>query len=175
MSGRARRRTAPPEDPGAERPVVADVHPDSAGHRLALGEDRNRRVVAMQPFGGQDMRFDQRVQRTQRGGAGAHLIGERRQAKVEPFSGIALALPVERLVLSELLEQGHRQKAWAGEPARGDMERSRRLRDRLASPAGEPLPEGTIRNSVYGLNGCTCLCHRPGEAFAEQNGELGLG
>ena len=45
----------------AERPVVADVDPDPAGYRLALGEDGNRRVVAMQPLGGQDMALDQSV------------------------------------------------------------------------------------------------------------------
>jgi hypothetical protein len=42
-------------------------------------------------------------------------------------------------MLAELLEQDHRQKARAGEAARRDMERRRRLRDRLALPAGEAL------------------------------------
>ena len=42
-------------------------------------------------------------------------------------------------MLAELLEQDHRQQARAGEAARGDMERRRRLADRLALPAGEPL------------------------------------
>ena len=123
----------------AERPVVADIDPDSPGHRLSRGEDGNRRVVAMQPPGGQDMALDQSVQRTQSGGACAHLIGERRQAEVDPFAGVALALPVQRLVLAELLEQDHRQKRRPGKAARRDMERRRRLRDRLAPPAGEPL------------------------------------
>ena len=89
----------------AERPVVADIHPRPTGHRLALGEDGNRRVVAMQPLGGQDMALNQRVQRAQRRGAGADLIGERRQAQLDALAGIALALPVERLMLAELLEQ----------------------------------------------------------------------
>ena len=97
----------------AERPVVADIDPHPTGLRLALGEDGNRRVVAVQPLGGQDMALDQRVQRTQRRGAGADLVGERRQAQVDPFAGIALALPVQRLMLAELLEQDHRQKARA--------------------------------------------------------------
>ena len=42
---------------------------------------------AVQPLGGQDMALDQRVQRTQRGGAGAHLVSERRQAEIDPFAG----------------------------------------------------------------------------------------
>ena len=130
----------------AERPVVADIHPDPTGHRLALGEDGNRRVVAVQPLGGKDMALDQRVQRAQRRGAGADLIGERRQAQVDPFAGVALALAVQRLMLAELLEQDHRQQARAGEAARRDMERRRRLGDRLAlagrrtarEPSGSP-------------------------------------
>ena len=93
----------------------------------------------MQPLSGQNMALDQRVQRTQRRSAGAHLVGERRQAQVDPLAGVALALPVQRLMLAELFEQDHRQQARAGEAARGDMERRRRLGDRFALPAGEPL------------------------------------
>src|SRR5205085_10936355 len=50
----------------------------------------------------------QPMQRPQRRGAGAHLVGER-----DPFAGIALALPVQRLMLAELLEQDHREQARA--------------------------------------------------------------
>src|SRR5271156_7231016 len=132
--------------------VVADIHPHPTGHRLSLGEDGNRRVVAMQPLGGQDMALDQSVQRTQRRGASADLIGERRQAEVDPFTGVALALPAERLMLAELLEQDHRQQARAGKAARRDMERRRRLGDRLAPPAGEPLPNGLDHLPLTGDN-----------------------
>ena len=38
-------------------------------------------------------------------GAGADLVGERRDAELDAFAGIAFALPVHRLVLTELLEQ----------------------------------------------------------------------
>ena len=86
------------------------------------------------------MRFDQRVQRAQRRGAGAHLVGQRRQAQLDALAGIALALPVQRLMLAELLEQDHRQKPRSGEAARRDMERRRRLHDRFALPTGEALP-----------------------------------
>ena len=98
------------------------------------------------------MALDQSVQRTQRGGASADLIGERRQAEVDPFTGVALALPVQRLVLAELLEQDHRQQARAGKAARRDMERRRRLGDRLAPPAGEPLPNGLDHLPLTGDN-----------------------
>jgi hypothetical protein len=50
----------------AKGPIVANIDPDSAGFRSALGENGNRRVVAMQPFGGENMGFDERVQRPQR-------------------------------------------------------------------------------------------------------------
>ena len=102
---RRRRRAA------GERPVVADIGPEPAGDGLALGQHRHRRVVAVQPLGGEHMRLDQLVQRRQRGGAGADLIGQRREAELDALAGVALALPVERLVLAELLEQDHRQQA----------------------------------------------------------------
>jgi hypothetical protein len=73
------------------------------------------------------MGFDQCVRRTQRHGAGAHLVGQRRQAQRDALARVALALPVERLMLAKLLEQYHRQKAWPREAARRDMERRRRL------------------------------------------------
>src|ERR1700690_3488039 len=85
------------------------------------------------------MPLDQRVQGLERRGAGPDLVGQRRQAQVDPFAGIAFALPVQRLMLAELLEQDHRQKPRTGETARRDMKRRRRLGDRFALPAGEPL------------------------------------
>lgn len=45
------------------------------------------------------------MQRLQRRGAGPDLVGERREAKVDALAGIALALPVQRLMLTELLKQ----------------------------------------------------------------------
>ena len=85
------------------------------------------------------MGFDQCVQRTQRRGAGAHLVGQRRQAQRDALARVALALSVQRLMLAELLEQDHRQKARSGKAARRDMERCRRLGDRFAPPAGKPF------------------------------------
>ena len=58
----------------------------------------------MQPFGRKHVSLDQRMQRTQRRGASAHLVGERRQAQLDALAGVALALPVQRLMLAELLK-----------------------------------------------------------------------
>jgi hypothetical protein len=79
------------------------------------------------------------MQRTQHRRARADLIGQRRQAQLDAFAGVAFALPVERLVLAELLEQHHGKQVRAGKAARRDVERRRRLADRLALPAGELL------------------------------------
>ena len=128
------RRSAP-----AERPVVADVGPDAARDRLALGQDRHRGVIAVQPLGGQHMALDQRMKRLQRRRAGADLVGQRRQAQIDALAPVALALAVQRLMLAELLEQDHGQQVGAGEAARRHMEGCRRLRDRLAFPARELL------------------------------------
>ena len=84
--------------------------------------------------------LDQRMKRPQDHSARADLIGQRRDAEINTLPGIPLALAVERLVLPELLEQDHGQQARPGKAARRHMERRRRLRDRLATPARELLP-----------------------------------
>ena len=63
----------------------------------------------MQSLGGKDMGLDQRMDWLQGRSTRADLIGKRRQAEVDALTGIALTLPVERLMLGELLEQDHRQ------------------------------------------------------------------
>ena len=68
-----RRRVLP-----AERPVIADVSPAAASFDLALRQDRNRGVVAMQALGSKDVRFDQRIERPQRQSAGPDQVGQRR-------------------------------------------------------------------------------------------------
>jgi len=106
---------------------------------LVLGQDRHGRVIAVQPLGRQHMAFDQRIKRLQRRRAGADLVGQRRHAQIDAFPPIALALPVQRLMLAELLEQDHGQQVWAGKAARGHMKGRSRLRDPLALPARELL------------------------------------
>src|SRR5580698_8904470 len=88
------------------------------------------------------MRFNQGIERPQRQRAGPDLVGQRRQAQIHTLSGVALALPIERLVLTKLLEQNHRQKRRPGEAAWRDVERRRRLGDCLAFSTREALPDG---------------------------------
>ena len=96
-----------------ERAVVADIHPKPALVGLAPGQHRHRRVVAVQAFGRQHMGLDQRVQGRECNGTRAYLVGQRREAELDALTGIALGLPVERLVLGKLLEQNHRQQVRA--------------------------------------------------------------
>ena len=63
-----RRRTS------RERPIIAHIGPDAPLDCLAFGQDRHRRVIAVQPLGGQDMALDQRMERLQRRRAGADLV-----------------------------------------------------------------------------------------------------
>ncbi len=71
----------------------------------------------------------------------AHLVGQCRNAEINPFAPISLALPVQRLMLAELLEQDHRLKVRAGKAARRHMEGRRRLCDLLTVPARELLSD----------------------------------
>jgi hypothetical protein len=64
----SRRRTS------RERPIIAHIGPDAPLDCLAFGQDRHRRVIAMQPLGGQDMALDQRMEWLQRRRAGADLV-----------------------------------------------------------------------------------------------------
>jgi hypothetical protein len=96
----------------------------------------------MQALGGENVRFDGLEDRLQHRAAGADLVGQGRQAQRDALTGIALGLPVERLMLAELLEQDHRQEAGAGPAARDHMERCRRLVDALAIAARELLADG---------------------------------
>ena len=89
----------------------------------------------MQALGGENMGLDALEDRHQRGGAGAHLIGKGRQAQRHAFSPVALGLAVQRLMLTELLEQQHGHKVGTDPAARRDVEWRRRLADRLAIAA----------------------------------------
>jgi hypothetical protein len=65
--------------------------------RLALGQDRHGGVIAVQPLGGQNVAFDQSINRLQGYRTGTDLIGQRRQAQIDAFPPVALALPVQGL------------------------------------------------------------------------------
>ncbi len=88
----------------------------------------------MQPIGRQNMGFEQSVERLQHADRRADHIGGRRQADLDTLTGEALALPVQRLVLAELLKEDHRQQTRAEQAARDDVERRRWLADLLGSP-----------------------------------------
>ena len=87
---------------------------------LPLGQNRHRRVVAVQALGREDVC---------------------RQAERHPLPGVAFGLAVERLMLPVLLEQDHRQQARASPTAGDHMERCRSLTDLLAVAAGEFLAD----------------------------------
>jgi hypothetical protein len=109
------------------------------GDGLTLGQDRHRGVIAVEPFGGQHMRFDQGMERSKRRRAGPDRVRQHRHAEVDAFTGEAVALPVQWLVLTEFVEQDHRQQVRPGKAARRNMEGRRWLGDGLARAAGEPL------------------------------------
>ena len=52
-----------------------------------------------------DVRLDPRLQRRKRPSGCANLVGQGRQAQIDVLTGVALGLPVQRLMLTELLEQ----------------------------------------------------------------------
>ncbi len=130
-----RRRRCP-----TERPVVADIDPTSPRIGLAFSQDRDGRIVTMQAFRRHDMGLDPSQQRSQRSTARSHGIGHGREADRHTLQSIALSLPVQRLMLAELLEQYHRQQAGPRPSPREHMERRWRLADLLAIPTGELLP-----------------------------------
>jgi hypothetical protein len=128
--------------PTTEGPVVTQIGPEPGGLRAAFGHQRHGRVVGMQSLGAEDMGADQIVDRLQRHGAGPDLVGQGGKADLNAFLGVALGLPVQGLMLAELLEQHHRQQVGPGPAPRRRMERRWRLADLLAIPAGELLADG---------------------------------
>lgn len=122
--------------------VIPDIGLDAARIGFCFRQDRHGRVITMQSLGGQDMRLDQRVDGLEGHGTSTDLVGQRRQAEIDPLSGVALALPIERLMLAELLEQDHRQQVGSGKASWRHMEGCWRLGNLLAFAAGELLPNG---------------------------------
>src|SRR5438477_408175 len=58
-----------------ERPIITHIDPYRAGDRLAFGQNRDRRVVAVKAFGAEDVSPDQLDDRSEARGAGADPIG----------------------------------------------------------------------------------------------------
>lgn len=67
-----------------EGAVVADMDPEPGRRGFPARQERHGGVVAVQPLGGHDMSSDQRMQRRQRRGGGADLVGERERLSSTP-------------------------------------------------------------------------------------------
>lgn len=91
--------------PAGERSVVPNIGPDASGRRLALGQNGDCPIVAMQPFRRQDMGLDQTVERQRGKHAGTDLVGQRRDSEIDALALEALALAAQRNVLGELVDQ----------------------------------------------------------------------
>lgn len=85
-----------------ERPIVADIGPQSPGDGFHLRQNRHGRVVGMDAFGAQHMGADRLDERRQRDRTGANPVGERRGIDLDPLAGEGRALAVERLMQQEL-------------------------------------------------------------------------
>ena len=88
----------------SERPVIARIDPTSACDRFAFGKHGHGRIIAMQALGCENVCLYSLQDRLQNGATGANLIGERRQAGRHALACLALGLPVQRLMLAELLK-----------------------------------------------------------------------
>ena len=111
--------------PGAaERLIVADVNPEPAGVGLAFGQHRHGRVVAVQALGRHDVGLDQAPERIERRRDRAHRVGHGGERDRRALERIALGLPVQRLVLAELLHDPIERLQWRTfVPAWGDHSR----------------------------------------------------
>jgi len=94
----------------------------------------------VQALGRHDMGLDEAPKRIKRHRNRAHGVGHGGQRDRRALERVALGLPVQRLVLAELVEHDHRQQARTRPSPRDHMERRRPLADLLAVPAGELLP-----------------------------------
>jgi hypothetical protein len=95
----------------------------------------------VQSLSREDVSLDAPEQRRQYRTAAADLIGQGRQAERHAFTGIAIGLAVQGLVLPELLKQDHRQQAGTGPAPSQHMKRRRRLADLIAVAAAEFLAD----------------------------------
>ncbi len=123
----------------AEGLVVANVDPTSPSVGLARGQNRHGRVIAMEPLGRHHVGLHQPQDRRERRADRSHGVGHGRQRDWHTFQGVTLRLTVQRLVLTELLEHDHRQKARPRPSPCDGVEGRGRLTDLLAIAARELL------------------------------------
>ena len=79
-----------------ERSIVANIDPTSGDIGLSCRQDRDRRVVAVQPLCRKRMGCDPLEDRIEYGTASTDAIGHCRQAQRHPFAFEALDLTIER-------------------------------------------------------------------------------
>jgi hypothetical protein len=125
----------------AKRAVIADIGPDPADNSFQFRQHRHRRVVGMDALGAQHMRPDRLDQRIERYHAGPDPIRQGRDIDLDSLASKGLALPVQRLMQQELVDQHHRQQARPGEATRDRMGGCRRLGNCLAVPTRELLAD----------------------------------
>ena len=113
--GRANSGTSPPGVPARRKADRRECRSTPLRCGLPLGQHRHGGVVAVQPLGREHMRFDQGWSGRERRGAGADLVGERRQAELDAFT-VSDRSGGSGAGAAELLEN-HRQQARAGQPA----------------------------------------------------------
>jgi hypothetical protein len=103
----------------AERPIVAHVDPQPPGLGPAepRHQHRDRRIVAMDLRGGEDVPLDPGDDRIEQPSRLADPIAQRRAVEVQSFPGIDLGLAIQRQVVAVLRHQQMRQQAWRGRVA----------------------------------------------------------
>ena len=123
----ARERTAPPAAPAGEGAIVADIGPDPAGDGPPLARIGTVVSSPCSRSAARTWACDQGVQRRQRAAQAPTWSASVERLSSTPSLAIALRLPVQRLVLAELLEQDHRQQVPARPSRAGWRGRRRRL------------------------------------------------
>ena len=143
LLGLARRRVLEQRRRGCtarERPVVTYVGPQPASAALPLGEHRHRGVVRVDALGTEHVRLDRVPERLQRRGRRADPVGERGHVELHTLVGVDDALTIERQVRAVFAVEDVREQLRSGPAARDRMRRCGRLQNRVAAPAGQPLP-----------------------------------
>jgi hypothetical protein len=97
------------------------------------GQQRHRGVVAMDLLGREDVLADLRHHRVEQPG---YPVAQRRAVEFETFTGIDLALAVQRKVVGVHRHQQMRQRGGSGAAARDRHRRCRGLGGRIARGAG---------------------------------------
>jgi hypothetical protein len=79
-----------------ERAIVSYIGPQSARARLALGQNRHRRVIGMDAFSCKNVYLDSIYQRPQGHSRGADPVRECGDIERNALMGVGRALPGER-------------------------------------------------------------------------------